>query len=254
MRRVRLSQIKKAIAGKTVIVLGSAPEPELPESTDLKQAVFVCANASHRNIPSGLTDNHVITIADLDFLQEDTFNENHLESRRGFSLLQNHTIVGLQSNPNTIRGLKLAPGFERCYAGYIGVGLMRRILIQETRSFVVGSFPWGLPSTGAKCAVLALHLGASEVWLAGIRVTIQSAYDHGGHKVQDSPVPFDKVASRNHSTADSLIFASLTCRGRQIRSKEADLEFLLSNFHLSEPHWVHDRRLVTKLFFSILNK
>ena len=217
---------------KKVLILGSAPDPAIPD--DAADRRLICVNASpwvgnRLGLPSP-----DITLIDRELVCHETSKAKPIRAEiHDQKLLEGlllGTLVITQSN-STPKGDPNSLG--AMYDGLIWLSRSRckHILRTATHSHFFDDGIRGLPSTGGMAVALAAFLGSNDIAISGVRISPSAtAHDY-------SLTHSDEPILRNHTRSDALIVASVSHWTSSISSSEESLVPLIHNWGLHPPKW-----------------
>ena len=221
------------VRGRRVLVLGSAPEPALPDPGDYD--VVACVNASGDVARRRLQRSADVTVIDREMT---TLSQPGEKRNTAFELLRGLSLGLLVTIASNDSGLNRASLDELRHDRH--VDLNKRATRQAVRRSTLNpSLNRGidcLTSTGFSTMAIVALGGPATIWLAGFRLFVPAG-SHG--TPHDYPMPRIDVRSpyeqtrpdsRKHSAADATLLGSLVLSGRDVRSHELELAPLLQNW------------------------
>jgi hypothetical protein len=219
---------KKLLSGLDVMVLGSSSNPRLPRN--FKKLTLVCCNASAANAKALKLQSVYITVVDNEVIDPKIAFEK--KARRDIlrkNLLKDiylGYLFAVQSNPAkggspSLLGAK--------YNEFAEIDIKTRRKIIKSVSFIseIDSRPDLLTSTGGFAVAFAFFLGAKSVTISGFTF-LESSKSYFFSKNKN--LSKNKINTRSHSLADSLLFSSLASAGYKIYSEEPEILPLLQNW------------------------
>lgn len=234
--RALASASVRSLRADHILLLGSAPEPLLPEPID-KWTLWT-VNASARHAAQLELGTPRVSVVDRGFFTE--------KGRSG-ALRQVETIdLGRVASVSTVRLMERPV----CPAGCIRVSRFRRSIIVRavTGSRTLDSGSFAALSTGGFAACLASLAAKNQVFLAGFTMGLDPGVKRTPHFYEDPNItasvrhdaPHQKTA-RKHSAADSAALSLISLRASNLSSREPDLVPRLSNWGDNPPAWARRR-------------
>jgi len=222
-----------SIRDADILVLGSAPNPILPESA--KDMLLVCCNGSAANLKQLGMQSPVMTVVDFELIDPEIAYTKKVRSdivkERILADLQLGTLVGTQSNP-AIGGAPEILGAH--YDRFISIDKFSRRKILD---IVTGTeklerdVQLTLCSTGAFAIALSLFLGARSVSISGFTHLMSEGGSSQMHFYDEASIKLSgKLDTRNHSMADSALIVLSVLNGHTILTREHDLLPLVQNW------------------------
>ena len=227
----KVQKLRRNIAGKDVLILGSAPNPVLPKY--FHAMPLICCNGSAANASDLSLQSPVMTVVDYELIDEHESKAKDVRSviidsgyLRGLDLGE---LVATQSNDakggkpeilqaNYSRFLEISR-FER--RRMIDLLTNTRLLERDRRT--------SLCSTGAFAVALAFYLGAKSVTLSGFTYFVSSDVSNADE--------INSINTRSHSMADSMLLGLATINGKVIQTGERDLLPVIQNYGNEGPKW-----------------
>lgn len=247
--------LRQLVSDRQVLVVGSAASGIFPEYVD-EDWVVLCVNGSFKCLPQSYAGLRVGLITDAEQLIPHPKNPSRVNARQGWTQVVNSGVFGITSNRLGLSRLNLDSDedLRLQFKGRVGLGQMRRILYKQTLVPQLGSWPWGLVSTGFKAIALSLYAGAASVSMTGFTLQEKSESHHGGHGYTE-PEEFtnstDPKKPRTHSASDALLLSAIACRGeRRLTSLEGNLDFALRSYFDEPPSFGPIRTSLTRLLHS----
>lgn len=239
-----IRRLRPLVKGKTVLLLGSSPDPilsdleffdviasanggagRLPEPGPRPHITFVTSNLLNHDLPKNDWGEVIESIGSK------TPTSLLVSIRNGAHFETFGNSSRFQVNPHQVAIVRL--------------GTMRRITARMTRSLVAGSSPNGLPSTGILATILCLFAGAKSVTLSGFRLWMSDSASESEHYYDASlDLSPESKKPRYHSAADLLCVSSLAILGRSVQVEGADFEPALKNWGDEGPKWFRDSSAV----------
>lgn len=236
--RALASASVRSLRADHILLLGSAPEPLLPEPID-KWTLWT-VNASARHAAQLELGTPRVSVVDRGFFTE--------KSRSG-ALRQVETIdLGKVVSVSTVRLVERPV----CPAGCVRVSRFRRSIIVRaaTGSRTLDSGNFAALSTGGFAACLASLAASDQVFLAGYSMTLEAGtkrtphfYDDPNIRPSVSANTPDQVTARKHSAADSAALSLISLKTHRLNSHERDLIPLVYNWGKDPPSWARQRWL-----------
>jgi len=236
---------KFGVAGKSVLVVGSAPSASLQNLDPFEFVVGVHASPLLIESKFGLvTDLLVsdISVFHQDYAGKEPGRRAVLDSgAMSMSPLKRLVVVGQDSLRET------APYSEvGNFSQILRLSQMKRkaILAWSSRSFVLNSYnDHSLVGTGAFAIALSFFAGAKSVQFTGFNLRngtsdsveyprhfYDDLFSHDLYTPEQIVEDYTQSKPRTHSSADSFLISSLYLQEKPIRSNEADFEPLLANW------------------------
>lgn len=239
-----LGSLRASITGRTVFVLGSAPQA----STALfdQDSLLVSCNASalqaHRlGLPAP-----ALTVMDNEVLDPDV----HRQKPERCVIVNQGLLAGLNlGHLVTVQSNRAVAGSPEVLGATVLSVLaldraVRSQIVQRASGFEpLDASNWSMVSTGAFAIALCVYLGARGVNFAGYGLNKPMAdrdppHFYGDSRQQHGAVhPSAGLDSRNHSMADAALVACLALRGVQINTLDADFRPLVQNWGSQPPDW-----------------
>lgn len=232
VRRARHA-VANHVRGRRVLVLGSAPEPALPDPGDYD--VLVCVNASGDIARRRLQRSADVTVLDREMT---TLNQSGEKRYAAFELLRGldlGLLVTIGSNGSSLNRASLD---ELRHGRHVDINrraarrAVRYVTLNRSLNRGMSSFT----STGFSTMALVALGSPSTIWVAGFRLFVPAGshgtpHDYPMPKI-DAKSPYDQTRSdsRKHSAADATLLGSLVLSGQDVRSRELELAPLLQNW------------------------
>ena len=227
-----IALLRSRLKGRRILVVGSAPDPALPDPSDFD--AVVCVNASGDVARRRLGLSADLTVMDREMT---TLNGPGEKREAAFNLvrpLDLGLVVTVASNAAQLNSSSLAALRNE---GHVSLTRRqtRRALQRAASDRRLNSSIDALVSTGFSAMALAALGRPKTIWLAGFRLFVPAG-SHG--TPHDYPMPrIDKVSpyrqdrsdGRKHSLADAALLSGLALSGLDVRSHEIELAPLLSN-------------------------
>lgn len=232
VRRVRLA-VGRHVRGMRVLVLGSAPQPALPDSDDYD--VLVCVNASGDVARRRLHRSADVTVMDREMT---TRNKSGDKRYAAFELVRGLDLGLLVTIASNGANLNCESLDELLHGGHVDITRRQagRALRHATSNLSLNRGVDSLTSTGFSAMALVALSDPSVIWLAGFRLFVPAGshgtpHDYPMPKIDaESPYGQTRPDSRKHSAADATLLGSLVLSGRDVRSRELELAPLLQNW------------------------
>jgi hypothetical protein len=228
------------LSGRKVLVLGSAPDPQLPK--DWEDRLVVTANGSAWSANRLGLRSPVLTVIDRELVSEDAIREK--EARRAIhqlGLLQGLNLGALaiiQSN-STPRGDPELLGANISQVVWVDRDECKSILRRVTHSHCFEDDIQGLPSTGVVAVAMASFLGSRDIFISGMTLQSREAtYAYSSTEVGSKEL-------RSHTRSDALVLAHISHWNGSLDSLEPDIAPLCHNWGRNPPKWA--RHLVTAM-------
>jgi hypothetical protein len=222
-----------------VLVLGSAPHPDLPEFAE--NMLLVCCNGSAANAKRLGLKGPAMTVVDFELIDPKIAFSKSVRSdilkSKILADLNLGILVATQSN-YTAGGSPEILGAR--YDRYVSIDRFARRKILDVVSGtdkLERDARVSLCSTGAFAVALSLFLGARSVSIAGFTHLMGSDDDGQIHFYDAYSKSTAVLNTRNHSMADSALISLSVINGHIIRTRERDLLPLVQNWGNKGPGW-----------------
>jgi hypothetical protein len=230
-------------AGKSVLIVGSAPTASLVGLYDFDWIVAV--NASSRMVEErfGLTVNSLVISSRL--LQKELLTSHLAFSKLRYKNLIPHTPVQDLYSVMTSDGPsdpEYLGNFSYSFYREIGPTERKLIVAKESASSILDKRSGeSQVSTGGFAIALAARQGATRIQFTGFNLLNRSGselpnlYYSNQESVLENLTDFDPAVDlssvpRNHSVADAHLISAMVLRGIPIYSNESDFQPLLTNW------------------------
>lgn len=214
-------------------MLGSAPEPALPNSDDYD--VLICINASGDVARRRLQRSADVTVMDREMT---TLNKPGDKRYAAFELVRGlglGLLMTIASNDSILNCESLDELLHDRHVDFTR-RQARRAVRHATMNPLLNRGIDSLTSTGFSTMALVALGDPSTIWLAGFRLFVPAGshgtpHDYPMPKI-DARSPYEQTRpdTRKHSAADAMLLGSLVLAGRDIRSRELELAPLLQNW------------------------
>lgn len=242
---MRLSAKLPSFRGKKILVLGSAPDPQLPE--DCHDRLVVSANGSAWSAARLGLQSPALTLVDRELVFEETVrgkvsrSEIHdLGLLRGLDL---GALAIIQSN-STKRGNPAMLGAGYSHFVWIDRSQCRLILRRVTHSHCFDDDVQGLPSTGVVAVAVASFLGSRDIFISGMTLRPTSTTHAYSREV------VGQGQLRSHTRSDALVIAHISHWTGSLDSYEPDIAPLCHNWGRNPPKWARRRPRLRALHLS----
>jgi hypothetical protein len=247
------SLLTSILKGKKVLVLGSAPNPVIPQ--DVSFEWVVCVNGSSKGKPASLYDLPTLHVLNEEFRIRTPLNIERVRARDGIPIDDQDSYLFVRTNLEAMRSILTGQPNELRgkFLGTIKLSQLNRWLSNGTSRRFKLSYPDGLPSTGGIAIAITSLAKAEEVWIAGFNVVRLSDTAHGGHSYESLGYEggASEMSPRNHATADSYLLSSLSISGKKLFTADPELRFLTElNFRGLVPDWKGKYLLLMKFLYS----
>lgn len=247
------SLLTSILKGKKVLVLGSAPNPVIPQ--DVNFDWVVCVNGSSQGKPASLYDLPTLHVLNEEIRIINPWNSERVKARDGIQIGDLDSYLFVRTNLGAMRSIftghhNVSKGK---FLGTIKLSQLNRWLSNGTSRRFKLSYPDGLPSTGGIAIAITSLAKAEEVWIAGFNVVRLSDTAHGGHSYESlgHEGGATEKSPRDHATADSYLVSSLSISGKKLFTADPELRFLTElNFRGLVPDWKGKYFLVMKFLYS----
>lgn len=231
-RVIKLLELRKLIAGRDIMIVGSSPLSDFRRYRENMMIVNVNGSAG-RNKIANIPD-PTITFLDYEFVDPKALQEKKYRRDiwdKGVLVGANLGFVILtQSNSSKGGNLDDLTDDFRAVVN-CGKRLRRWIVLLASRNFRLEKKREGYLSTGGFALAFLSLFSPKSIYLTGFSFFKDYAADVAPHFYDDKDTATNRLEdTRSHSLADSLLISSLTLRGIRIISDDKDLKPLLSNW------------------------
>ncbi len=222
--------------GKKTLVLGSAPDPRLPE--DSADRLVISTNGSAWSAARLGLPSPVLTVVDRELISEDVVREkasraeiHRLGLLRGLDI---GVLAVVQSNA-TGRGDPDTLGAVYSDCVWLDKPERKSILRRVTHTSCFDDDVQGLPSTGVFAVALTAFLGSQDIFVSGMTLRPTAV----SHAYSEESLVQGKL--RSHTRSDALVLALISHWTGSLRSRESDVEPLCHNWGQNPPKWARRR-------------
>lgn len=216
-----------------VLILGSAPHPNLPKNHE--SMYLVCCNGSAANAKILNLGSPKMTVVDYELIDPVVSNSKSVRSDITKNELLKDIDLGLLISTQSNHSIGGAPEILKArFSGFFPIQKSaRRILINSITGTKMMELDvnTSLCSTGGFAVALSLFLGARSVSISGFTFISSSEEKLATHFYPTSAKEIStELNTRNHSLADSALIALAVINGYKIYTLERDLLPLTQNW------------------------